>query len=218
MMNFADQHRGTGGGAPRSRSMHTNAACRVRELCMSRLRAVFAVRFLMLFLCCFCSGLWLFLYWFMAVFVLKVSDLQGSTHCARALHSSITWSAYLLRGICTHNKSHNLHLILGLKYAYVFLGVGMRTSSSTLSSLSSASSRSLGWDSRVTSKWRSTNWTFSSSWRHRLTCSGRRRGHLGTNRGAAAVTRPTHAIQSAPASRNSVGDRPRPKYLYCFWF
>ena len=33
---------------------------------------------------------------------------------------------YLLRGICTciHNKSHNLHLILDLNYAYMFPGVG----------------------------------------------------------------------------------------------
>ena len=35
---------------------------------------------------------------------------------------------YLLRGICVHlichNKSHNLHLILGLNYAYIFPGAG----------------------------------------------------------------------------------------------
>ena len=27
---------------------------------------------------------------------------------------------YLLRGICIHNKSHNLHLVLGLNYVYIF--------------------------------------------------------------------------------------------------
>ena len=31
---------------------------------------------------------------------------------------------YLPRGICIHNKSHNLHLILDLNYVYTFLGVG----------------------------------------------------------------------------------------------
>ena len=34
-----------------------------------------------------------------------------------------TWT-YLLRGICIQNKSHNLPLILGLIYAYIFPGVG----------------------------------------------------------------------------------------------
>ena len=33
---------------------------------------------------------------------------------------------YLLRGICIHNKSQNLHLILDLNYAYTLPGVGMR--------------------------------------------------------------------------------------------
>ena len=34
---------------------------------------------------------------------------------------------YLLhfRGICMHNKRHNLHLILGLNFAYIFTGVGI---------------------------------------------------------------------------------------------
>ena len=32
--------------------------------------------------------------------------------------------AYLLRGICIHNKSNNLYLILGLNYAYIFPGAG----------------------------------------------------------------------------------------------
>ena len=32
--------------------------------------------------------------------------------------------AYLLRGICIHDKSHSLHLILGLIYAYILAGVG----------------------------------------------------------------------------------------------
>ena len=31
---------------------------------------------------------------------------------------------YLLRGICIHNKSHNLHLIVGLNCVYMFTGVG----------------------------------------------------------------------------------------------
>ena len=32
---------------------------------------------------------------------------------------------YLLRGICIHNTSHNLHLILGLNYTYISPGVGI---------------------------------------------------------------------------------------------
>ena len=36
-----------------------------------------------------------------------------------------TWvQEYLLRGICIHNKTHNLHLILGLNSAHIFPGVG----------------------------------------------------------------------------------------------
>ena len=34
------------------------------------------------------------------------------------------FSVYLLRGICIHNKSHNLHLILSLNFAYISPGVG----------------------------------------------------------------------------------------------
>ena len=33
---------------------------------------------------------------------------------------SLAWDVYLLRGICMHNKSHNLPLILGLNHAYIF--------------------------------------------------------------------------------------------------
>ena len=36
---------------------------------------------------------------------------------------------YLLRGTYIHNKRHNLPLILGLNYAYIFPGVGTRSSS-----------------------------------------------------------------------------------------
>ena len=31
----------------------------------------------------------------------------------------------VLQGICIHNKSHNLHLILGLNCVYIFTGVGI---------------------------------------------------------------------------------------------
>ena len=30
------------------------------------------------------------------------------------------FAKYLFRGICIHNRSHNLHLILGLNHAYIF--------------------------------------------------------------------------------------------------
>ena len=38
---------------------------------------------------------------------------------------------YLLRGICIHNKSHNLHLILGLNCVYILTGVGIAASWTT---------------------------------------------------------------------------------------
>ena len=57
---------------------------------------------------------------------------------------------YLLRGICIHNKSHNLHLLLGLNYAYTFPGVG-------------------------TSGWRSQRWfRMRRSWRLSTPGKGRR--------------------------------------------
>ena len=39
------------------------------------------------------------------------------------VHSSRGYS-HLLRCICMHNKSHNLHLILGLNYVYILTGAG----------------------------------------------------------------------------------------------
>ena len=53
---------------------------------------------------------------------------RSLSDCRRPLTSGrmayLGW--YLLRGICIHNKSHNLPLILGLNYAYIFPGVGIR--------------------------------------------------------------------------------------------
>ena len=40
------------------------------------------------------------------------------------------WREYLLRGTFLHNKSHNLHLILSLNYAYVFPGLGTAVATS----------------------------------------------------------------------------------------
>ena len=42
-----------------------------------------------------------------------------------AVHAD--YSPYLLRSICIHNKSHNLHLILGLKCVYTLNGVHVGT-------------------------------------------------------------------------------------------
>ena len=47
----------------------------------------------------------------------------GGTYNRQLLRPALQGN--LLRGICIHNKSHNLPLILRLNYAYIFPGVGM---------------------------------------------------------------------------------------------
>ena len=49
---------------------------------------------------------------------------SGHVFSGVGTYGFVTQLGYLLRGICIHNKSHNLHLILGLNYAYIFPGVG----------------------------------------------------------------------------------------------
>ena len=50
---------------------------------------------------------------FYAIFVLKMMDFTGLTLIRDGLYRP-----FLLRGICIPDKIHNLHLILGLNYAY----------------------------------------------------------------------------------------------------
>ena len=73
-----------------------------------------------------------------AAFFFRRGALQGKTvlddgtvdHNSEAttphLRLGIVW--YILRGISIHNNSHNLPLILGLNYAYLFPGVGTTSS------------------------------------------------------------------------------------------
>ena len=57
-------------------------------------------------------------------FTLKVTDVHADKRNPAASPLVLPEGhEYLLRGICIHNKSHNFHLIWGLKCVYIFPGV-----------------------------------------------------------------------------------------------
>ena len=64
------------------------------------------------------------------VFELMAFVFQNDEFCrkVRGLAKRAIGRQCLLRGICLHNRSHNLHLIVGLNCIYIFPGVGIRGS------------------------------------------------------------------------------------------
>ena len=60
-------------------------------------------------------------------FLQLMTEQMGREGEERIRHAKTAFWAlqsYLLRGICIHNESHNLPLILGLNYGYILIGAG----------------------------------------------------------------------------------------------